>query len=413
MGGGQSVPKVFSYALPPDQGGDLTLLRGALAKHPWQANTTLKGAGSNKGETPAFWAAAHGQVAALRILVGGGADLSIVPPAGHTLPMSARYGWEHGLHKGNPEMLVFLRSNGFDPDGLLSKRGVPLEETAPDIIKDGIGWVPVIFCLALKNNMRMGGSYKKLKELLKGGTDPNVRLPFRTKDGCWGHSNRGETPVFWAAASGDCQNLRLLLSNGADMSLRADEGYTAAHVALWNFQRKKHGNEKMLTFLAEKGHDPDGVLAAFLPRADNAPAIVPPISRIPAPPYNLLPPADPDDMAWRPPAYAPALIRELRPNQSGWVVVVPSQSVHDPDDLPVVYPATATPTRPSAPAAARPPPPPYSPASERPSAPPEREEAMVSPSAPFRHDFCGWCGAPVATPHCTACGRQQESTQKV
>jgi len=26
-----------------------------------------------------------------------------------------------------------------------------------------------------------------------------VRLPDRTKEGCWGHSNRGETPAFWAA----------------------------------------------------------------------------------------------------------------------------------------------------------------------------------------------------------------------
>ena len=90
MGNGQSFPKVFTYVLQPDQGGDLTLLRGKLAKvffpcssdtsndkclfthqsfllaqRPWQANTKLKhnvGDFANKGETPAFWAAGHGQV---------------------------------------------------------------------------------------------------------------------------------------------------------------------------------------------------------------------------------------------------------------------------------------------------------------------------------------------------------------
>ena len=35
------------------------------------------------------------------------------------------------------------------------------------------------------------------------------------------------------AASGDVDNLKVLLANGADMSLRADEGYTAAHKSLW------------------------------------------------------------------------------------------------------------------------------------------------------------------------------------
>ena len=35
------------------------------------------------------------------------------------------------------------------------------------------------------------------------------------------------------AASGDVDNLKVLLANGADLSLRADEGYTAAHKALW------------------------------------------------------------------------------------------------------------------------------------------------------------------------------------
>ncbi|KAJ1496179.1 hypothetical protein T484DRAFT_1759993 [Baffinella frigidus] len=91
MGGGQSFPKIFTYVLPPSHGGDLTLLRTKLAK----ANAKLKhkvGDFPNKGETPAFWAAAYGQVAALRILIASGADLSVVPPAGHTITMNARQG---------------------------------------------------------------------------------------------------------------------------------------------------------------------------------------------------------------------------------------------------------------------------------------------------------------------------------
>ena len=44
------------------------------------------------------------------------------------------------------------------------------------------------------------------------------------------------------AAFGEFDNLKLLLLYGADLTLRAEEGYTAAHAALWYAATQRTSN---------------------------------------------------------------------------------------------------------------------------------------------------------------------------
>jgi uncharacterized protein len=139
-------------------------------------------AGDEKGETPLMTAAYRGDVAAMRQLIAGGADVRETNRVGWTALHFAAGGTPIAdqVHRGSPEAAALLLEKGADPNAAGKQNQRPLLFAA------------------------MNGNVETAKVLLDGGADPNARTAI------------GDTALFEAILRGKEGVVALLLARGAD-----------------------------------------------------------------------------------------------------------------------------------------------------------------------------------------------------
>jgi ankyrin repeat protein len=110
-------------------------------------------------------------------------------------------------------------------------------------------------------------SLELAKRLLEKGANPNARMTREPSDGARNVLNRiGSTPFLQAAKLGDVPYMRLLLANGADPSIKTEEGATplmaAAGVGIWQVGESAGTNEdafEAAKICVEVGNDVNAV----------------------------------------------------------------------------------------------------------------------------------------------------------
>jgi ankyrin repeat protein len=143
---------------------------------------------------------------------------------------------------GTSPLLLALINAHFELAGFLLDRGA-------DPNADGQGWTAlhqVVWSRRPNTGFNLPGpvatgnldSLDLVRKLVKLGANVNARQKKEPKDGYRNQLNRiGATPFLLAAKSVDLPLMRLLLENGADPTLKTDEGTTAlmaaAGVGIW------------------------------------------------------------------------------------------------------------------------------------------------------------------------------------
>jgi ankyrin repeat protein len=219
-------------------------------------------------QTALMWAAAANNVAAMRLLLHKGAD--ITARSGESGTTTEREtpevaGFSRNRSRGGFTALLFaVRGGHIEAVRLLLDAGAPVDETLPDrtsalhlavinahyelgafLLSRGAdpnderpGWSP-LHQLAWTRRPNVGyanpppvqtGNIDSLafaKVLLDAGANPNARQKREPRDGNRNKMNRiGATPFLLAAKATDVDLMRLLAANGADPLLANDEGTT-------------------------------------------------------------------------------------------------------------------------------------------------------------------------------------------
>jgi ankyrin repeat protein len=177
------------------------------------------------GQTPLAAAALRADIAAMQLLIGGGADVDAKNGAGATALMAA-------ASTGNERAVQLLLEHRAD-----AKVSTKLGETA-------------------LGNAATAGNAETVRLLIEGGAEVNAR------------NSRGYSPLMLAAASDAMPTgvVKILLSNGADSSFSADYDETALMLAA------KHGNTEVTRLLGGPGSPGGRVVPSVARRA------VPPLS---------------------------------------------------------------------------------------------------------------------------------------
>ncbi|MCP5145162.1 MAG: ankyrin repeat domain-containing protein [Gammaproteobacteria bacterium] len=171
------------------------------------------------GLTALVFAAREGDLASIKALLDGGADIN----------QATEYGWTALLTATQNRFYVigeYLLQHGADPN--IANKG---------------GWTPLY--LATDNRNIEGGDYPTRKPdmdhlafiqlLLAHGANPNLRMQSSTETRTifthqWLHEE-GATPFLRAAQSGDTALMKLLLAHGADPNINLEDGTTPLMVA--------------------------------------------------------------------------------------------------------------------------------------------------------------------------------------
>ena len=171
------------------------------------------------GLTAAVFAARHGDIETVRILLDAGADVNQVTEYGWTALLTATQNRYYQLGK-------YLLQRGADP--AIANKG---------------GWTPLY--LATDNRNIENGDYPTrqpdmdhmdyIELLLDHGADPNARMMSSTETRTiFTHQwlrEEGATPFWRAAQSSDTELMQRLLDAGADPLIATDNGTTALMVA--------------------------------------------------------------------------------------------------------------------------------------------------------------------------------------
>ena len=188
-------------------------------------------------------ASLDGDLAAVRQLVAGGADANSTD--------------EHGigpLLTSDPAVTEFLLSHGADPNRQTNENGAPvlfgvayMNGTAsarlllaaganPKIPRAATGEAALHACLAKPDGDRI----ELVRLLLQYGADPNLRTQPGVRSFCFWRDvrTRAETPLHRAAAYAPDEILQLLLSAGADKTIRDVNGDSPQSWASWHWRSK-------------------------------------------------------------------------------------------------------------------------------------------------------------------------------
>ncbi len=171
------------------------------------------------GLTALVFAARHGDIETVRILLDAGADANQVTEYGWTALLTATQNRYYQLGK-------YLLERGADP-----------------AIANNGGWTPLY--IATDNRNIENGDYptrqpdmdhmEYIELLLDHGADPNARMMSSTETRTiFTHQwlrEEGATPFWRAAQSGDTELIQRLLDAGADPHIATDNGTTALMVA--------------------------------------------------------------------------------------------------------------------------------------------------------------------------------------
>lgn len=176
-------------------------------------------AGTMGGLTPLVYAARQGDLASARNLVDAGADVNQTTADGWTAMLVA-------THNKYNVLASYLLDKGADPNIANSKGWTPLY-IATDNRNLEFGTMPV-------RNADMD-HLDWIKKLLDAGANPNARAGADTEhrtgfNTIW-VTDKGATPFFRAAQSGDVTLMHLLLSYGADPNIPNADNTTPLMVA--------------------------------------------------------------------------------------------------------------------------------------------------------------------------------------
>ena len=204
------------------------------------------------GLTALVFAARHGDIETVRILLDAGADVNQV----------TEYGWT--------ALLTATQNRYYQLGRYLLERGAD-----PAIANNG-GWTPLY--IATDNRNIENGDYptrqpdmdhmQYIELLLDHGADPNARMMSSTETRTiFTHQwlrEEGATPFWRAAQSGDTELLQRLLDAGADPHIATDNGTNALMVAAgigWvegvTYEWSREQNAQTVTWLLELGADVD------------------------------------------------------------------------------------------------------------------------------------------------------------
>jgi len=194
---------------------------------------------SGDGATPLLWAAHNFDVEMARVLIAAGAKVDAANNYGVTPLLEAS-------RTGNVEMMDVLLKAGAD-----AKRAHPEGET-PLMAASRAGSVPAVRLLidrgadvnavdAFQEETALmwasaEGHVDVVDALLKAGADPNrkARVSSLTKRQNADFPTGGFTALIWAARNGEEETVRRLVKGGADLNLKNGDGASAAMAAIYN-----------------------------------------------------------------------------------------------------------------------------------------------------------------------------------
>jgi ankyrin repeat protein len=204
------------------------------------------------GLTPLAFAARRNDLATVRILLAGGADVN----------QGTNYGWS--------PLLIATQNRYYQLGSFLLDHGAD-----PNIANKG-GWTPLY--LAVDNRNIEGGDYPVrkpdmdhldfIKKLLDKGADVNLRM----KDTTWGRTvftsqwvhEDGATAFWRASQSSDLVVMKALLEHGADPKIATTINVTPLQVAAgigWvegvTYEWSEQANVETVKMLLSLGNDPN------------------------------------------------------------------------------------------------------------------------------------------------------------
>ena len=177
-----------TYLLPVSLGNPLDDVGGGAVMVP------------QRGYTPLLFAARHGRVENVRLLLDAGADVNEAAPTGESALVVASF-------SGQGPVAALLLDRGADPND------------------QGAGYTPL-------HTAVVRGDLELVEALCARGADPNARLAEgsqQRREAYWfalSERWRGATPFWLAAKFAEVDIMRALVDSGADPLLAADDGTT-------------------------------------------------------------------------------------------------------------------------------------------------------------------------------------------
>lgn len=177
-----------TYLLPVSLGNPLDDVGGGAVMVP------------QRGYTPLLFAARHGRIENIRLLLDAGADVNEAAPTGESALVVASF-------SGQGRAAALLLARGADPND------------------QGAGYTPL-------HTAVVRGDLELVEALCARGADPNARLiegSQQRREAYWfalSERWRGATPFWLAAKFAEVDIMRALVDKGADPLLAADDGTT-------------------------------------------------------------------------------------------------------------------------------------------------------------------------------------------
>jgi ankyrin repeat protein len=184
------------------------------------------------GVTPLWLAAENGDAAMTKLLLGAGADPNIVLESGETIVMTAS-------QTGNGSVVRQLLEAGADPNPAVTRDQTALMWAANNGHADSVAAL-LEFGADVAARSLVRSQYVKSEKI----QDSNPAYKFWIEQG-------GNTPLIFAARSGDLRTTQLLVEGGAGINDVSAFGTSPAIMAVHG------GNAETLNFLLEHGADPD------------------------------------------------------------------------------------------------------------------------------------------------------------
>jgi len=166
------------------------------------------------GLTALHFAVRQGSVESVKVLVEAGAAVNQISPADKTSPLLI------AAVNGQFDIAMYLLDKGADPNLATDAGATPLYATV------NIQWAPKSFYPQPRAQLQQKASYLELvKALLDKGADPNARVQRKIWYTSYNFDNlrideSGATPFWRAAYASDIDAMKLLVSYGADPSIR-------------------------------------------------------------------------------------------------------------------------------------------------------------------------------------------------
>ena len=205
-----------------------------------------KGADVNKNPLGIFDAAAHGSLDTLQTVIKGGAGLDNIQASLESAASACQWDkimllMEHGANANGFPYRFGQGNSPFDPSTLRSGRSA-----TADVVEEWARATPLVCAIvadwSYEEPIDSPNQYKCLQSLLDAGADPNrlsARKYFYADDfitlehGGWSvPSGRYTTPLFTASYIKRLDNIRELVSRGADVNFTLGEHTTALSSAI-------------------------------------------------------------------------------------------------------------------------------------------------------------------------------------